>query len=272
MHPGEEPLKNSSNPSSSSFPVPDISLSETEFLRDLYDRARQSGALDPLFPGMVFYNVPGYLMKNLWPEKLEKWKKKPALMGFAANESGWKGKLDALQSTLEPDTGLVSLNKNFVMEGDSIALCAVKRMGHKDPSEIALCWIPLPSPGITLTAREDSESRFEYEGETFLHYRMSGQITLPPNETLLIPAARYRRLGPVFMLREITGLGAIALGILAHHGIALDAESYFRDCGNNRASGRPRKEDLIQAREFIARLCENVAARHPLWDRMNSLP
>ncbi len=269
MQPGEDPLQDHS--SRDSFWIPDLSMTEDQFLHELYSRAREFGVLDPLFPGMVLYNVPGHLMRNLWPEKLEQWKKKPVLMGFAANESGWKGKLDALQSRLDPNSGHATLQKNFVMQGSQcIALSSVPTAEAQSSSNVALCWVPLQDKGLQLAERTDAESRFEFGGETFLHYRMSGEVTLANQDFRIVSSSVYRRFGPVFMLREVTGLGAIALGILEHHGISVPSEKYLSECAQNRSQGRPKKSDLIQAQEFIGRLCESVPQRHPLWDRMKA--
>lgn len=272
MQPGDGPSRPSDN-SSSVFDLPDIALSEVDFLEYLFRRARELDALEPIFPGMVFYNVPAYLMKNLWPEKLEQWKKDPELMGFAANESGWKGKLDNLQSRFNTFNRKVTLHKNFVMHGRySIALCAAIDEQELNTSEVALCWISLQDPEIELIKRDDPASTFAYANQTFSHYRMEGQINLKKDDFKLIPASSYRRFGPVFMMREVTGLGAIALGLLAANGIQLEARQYIQQAGTNRQNGRPRKEDLLLARQYISRLCQEVSSRHALWDRMNSLP
>ncbi|MCB1171285.1 MAG: hypothetical protein KDK25_13155, partial [Leptospiraceae bacterium] len=88
----------------------------------------------------------------------------------------------------------------------------------------------------------------------------------------------YRRLAPQFMMREITGLGAIALGLLlnkntgqtAEKALEAELESYCAEVGEARQKGRPGKRNLKWAGEIISRLCQKDSQIHPLWHRLNS--
>ncbi|MBU45123.1 MAG: hypothetical protein CMN76_18070 [Spirochaetaceae bacterium] len=293
MHPGEKPFSKES-----SFLVPSLSLGETEFLQALYHEASRLGKLGPLFPGMVYYNVSGYLMKNLWPELYESRREQDGtILGYAANESGWQGKLNSLRSVLDTASGTARIDKNFVMEGPQfLALCRVTAPAHSDPatgeqkpqmsdhstgseatepesaaSRLAIVLLSSEDPGLHYSLRKDPESRFESEGRTFQHFRVQGEAKAVRFQ--IVSASRYRRFGPVFMMREITGLGAIAAGILNSAGqVPTDSLAYLERAGQNRANGRPTRQDLITARGFIHQLCESVTSHHPLWDRLDSAP
>ncbi|MCB1138586.1 MAG: hypothetical protein KDK23_07515, partial [Leptospiraceae bacterium] len=232
------------------------------------------------------------LLRNLWPELLDRWKQKPVMLGLAANETGWKGRLSLLRSTYDPASGMTNLDKAFVMEGSHcLALCAVTSLdsgqaekenqeesqadaigADKSPDRIAICRIPLSE--VQCTVRDDGESLFEFDGQKFHHYRIRGSLQIEAREAVVLEAGRYRRLAPQFMMREVTGLGAMALGLLQNSSDdkALESElqAYCAEVGLARQQGRPGKKNLKWAAEIIARLCQKKQDIHPLWHRLNA--
>lgn len=290
MHSGEAPSREV-------FPIFDPDLKETEFLSLLSQKAMETGRLDPLFPGMVTYNVTLHLLSHLWPAKLREWKSKPKIMGFAANESGGKIQLSSLRSWYDPSGQKAYLDKAFVMQGpELIALCRIhdeqdnsgntwnaadaKSLEDAGAAEVdsitdrqnqvALCEIHSSSPGLKYERREDPESNFLSEGQSFHHYRVAGYAAVSSEQCQLVDSSAYRRFGPVFMMREITGLGAIAMGLLQRKGKrnATEAEEYCLEVGQAREKGRPGKEHLKQAMEIIKELCQTGDSIHALWFRM----
>ncbi|MCB1303498.1 MAG: hypothetical protein KDK37_04450 [Leptospiraceae bacterium] len=240
-------------------------LPERDFLESLLLKAREGNRLEPVFPWMVFYNVTLYALRNLWSARFQELKKEPRLVGFAANESGWKGRLENLRSVVDPQTGSATLDKAFVMGAAAVFLCRTE-----DPSSLALVFADyLVDPALEKTVREDPESVFRWPEGELLHFRVKGQTRVSPQAIQLIPTSKYKQYGLRFMQREITGLSCIAAGLLqsANQDFELDLD----EMAVQRSSGRIRRETVEQSRQVIRRLCETQTDLHPLWKRLNSM-
>jgi hypothetical protein len=112
-------------------------LSEEDFLRRLEDDMAITGDLGELFPRMVAYNVPYFVLSQYWPEERTNLLKDPLFPAFCVAEAEWKGRLENLKGSLDLSSGRLTCEKTYVMQcdvmyvlvwaGEDLALCRVPR-------------------------------------------------------------------------------------------------------------------------------------------------
>lgn len=201
-----------------------MNLPEKDFCPWLVSTTARQGRLDQVFPLMVHYNVPLYAAFQLWgqdviPEELAG-SLRENLCAFAASEKGWRGRVGNLNSRVDPETGRLQADKNYVM-GDGQVLLLLRVNATED--QFALAWLPAENriyPGVSSQSRGEPDLLLYPRGEEhppldhfFLRlslpdYRSTGIVLSP-----VFSRRRYARLGLELPKRELTGLSLLALGL-----------------------------------------------------------
>lgn len=215
-------------------------------MRRLEAEMALTGNPGDVFPPMVSYNVPWFVIRQLWPEAASELAEAPRWMAFAAAEEGWRGRLDNIKSEAEAiaDGFRVSFSKTYVMTADRLllllagpegpALCRVERDPGWD-------WTERTEPGLSMTSSR---------GRTVAHYRVRGSAVVPASAVLSVPRRKYSRIGLLIPRREVTGMAMMALGMMRFLELA-EAPGLLseRDCIT-----RGRQQDSLGGAEVAAAL------------------
>ena len=246
-----------------------ISLPEKEFLPFLEETIAVSGNIGDGFPVMVAYNVPCFVLKNLWPARYNDLLQKPQRMSFAIAETGWRGKAANIQSILKLDEGraVVEFSKSYVID------CEALLVAVKCDDDLALVNLTAHAAGQTWQSRNENDICFTTsKGQVIDHFKVSGSIIIPGGEYQLVKPRDYARLAIQIPRREFTGLAAMALGIMKFHGVYGEDEllaSLRETIFSSRKESKIQKNAVVAAAAIIDELFKRVAAEklHPFWPR-----
>lgn len=191
-------------------------LSEEEFLRVLEETTAHSGNPGDVFPPMVSYNVPWFVLRDLWPAAHEALGADPQWMAFAAAEEGWRGRLDSIRSTVarEGERWRVQFAKTYVMTASELLLLVGSPQGP------GLCRVSA-DPNWDWTEREEEGLRLvSTRGRVVAHYRVRGAAVVSDGAVFSPGRRAYSRVGLVIPRREVTGMAMMALGMLRFLGLS----------------------------------------------------
>ena len=247
-----------------------LALAEGEFLDTLEQLMAESGNPGNVFPPMVSYNVPWFVLRELWPEAYEALKTAPVWMAFAAAEDGWRGRLDNLRSSAAPEGALwrVEFQKSYVMTATRLLLLLGGAHGP------ALCqlnpqsaweWVERVEPGLRLVSGH---------GRVVAHHRVRGSATVR-TDAIFSPGRRaYSRVGLLIPRREVTGMAMMAIGMLRFLGRPPDATLIGeRDrIRAGRAAGRLAGEETTAALRILDRFYASTEgdSLEPFWAMVRS--
>jgi hypothetical protein len=256
-------------------------MTEREFFVAAQQQLRETGEVGDVFPCMVEWNVPRFILDHLWPEALSHFPPQritglPALC-YAASETGWNQRIQNIKSSAEKHidgTFHLHLNKAYMLQATTVLLLL------RLEDEFCLATIPLSDAqgGLTLIERDEPHTIFNSSnGNAILHYRLSGTITVDAGNVHPIKERAYSVYGVQIPGREITGLALLAVALADHHsyrGIE-DRRNWFRE-GEAlllaaRENRRLQKEDISLAIELIEAFSKSPIQKHAIWDQWTSL-
>jgi len=233
-------------------------LEEREFHSLLLTEARRTRNLADVLPAMITYNVPLFVLRNLFPDSLPQLFETTTL-SLAVAEEGWRGRLSGLKSRFTPENQTLLFSKSHVMESDTIAV--VSRAEEK----IALCLVPWQE--ISTTENRKELELASSSGALIRHFRISGQAKM--DRWILLPERHYQKIALQIPLRELTSL---AILVTALHGKNLawsSSDLALRDgIWNARAIHGPLKDFAPAARMLIGKFAGSGFATGPFWQSL----
>lgn len=259
-----------------------LELAEREFHEKITETMRRTGSVGDVIPAMITYNVPGYILKELWPAAFERWLARPVYMAFAVAEDGWGGRIDRIASRVETlQDGLrLTFSKSYVIECEEILVLA--RAGDLSGEEFALCRVPR-------TEEQDWQSRGEpgvlletSDGRKIDHYRVSATVELDPIDVLAISKRKYTPLGIRIPRRELSSLALIAASLLEHlelrpttgpaaELLADRAERIVAAREAGRLSGGEMRAAVEMLDVFFQKVAAAQAVVHPFWENVRRM-
>lgn len=256
-------------------------MTEREFFVAAQQQLRATGEVGDVFPCMVEWNVPRFILGHLWPEVLSQLPPQritglPTLC-FAASETGWNQRIQNLKSyarAVGDGTFTLHLNKAYLLQATTVLLLL------RLEDEFCLATIPLSDAkaGLTLIERDEPHTVFNTSnGSAILHYRLSGTIAVEAGRVHPIKERAYSLYGVQIPGREITGLALLAVALADHHsyhGIE-DRRNWFRE-GEAillaaRENRRLQKNDMSLAIELIEAFSKSTIRKHAIWEQWTSL-
>ncbi|MCB1309853.1 MAG: hypothetical protein KDK30_16800 [Leptospiraceae bacterium] len=246
--------------------------SESDFQRFLIQTVRHSGQLGDALPLMIERNVPYYIMQNLWPSAWERFRQSPCRVAFAIAETGWRGRIDNLQSRVSEGGGGFSLlfQKSYVISSDLMILAA------REKDDFALCYVPRDDSQSWQSRNEPGVKFDSTQFGVVDHHYVQGQCSLGPEEVCILKKRDYLRFGLQIPLREVCSMALLAYGILQYHGLDTEPiESTVNASISARDKDRLGKEDLDSA-QVILRYFQDATGKagihiHPFWERVKQM-
>jgi len=256
-------------------------MTEREFFIAAQQTLRETGEIGDVFPCMVEWNVPRFILSHLWPDVLSQYPPQQITgfphLCFAASETGWNQRIQNLKSyagRLGDGTFALHLDKAYVMQAETVLLLL------RLDGEFCLATIPLPDVQDTLrlTERDEAHTIFRTStGNTILHYRLSGETVIEAGRVHPIKERAYSLYGVQIPAREITGLALLAIALADHHGYRgiEDDRNRFHD-GETlllaaRENRRLQKNDISLAIELIEAFSKSPIQKHAIWEQWTSL-
>ncbi len=247
-----------------------FSLSEADFLRKLEEVMALTGNPGDAFGPMVSYNVPWFLLRELWPQAFEELSRRPLWMAFAAAEEGWRGRLDNIRSRAASVSGghHVEFAKTYVMTADRLLVLLA---GTDGPCLALLA----PSADWEWAQREEAGLHIaSTRGREVRHYRVRGSAVVGSADLLAVPRRAYTRVGMLVPRREITGMAFLALGKLRHLGRGVPDE-LRAECDRvleARAGGRLGGQEVMGSLRVLDAFFELTADAplEPFWSVIRS--
>ncbi len=242
-------------------------LSEEDFLRRLEDDMAITGDLGELFPRMVAYNVPYFVLSQYWPEERANLFKDPLFLAFCVAEAGWKGRLENLKGSLDLSSGRLTCEKTYVMQ------CDVMYILVWAGEDLALCRVPR-NPSQIWTSRQEDTVRFVSKtGAVRDHFIVSVDQILKSEEYVTLRKRNYVRAGMTIPRREMTGLAIVALGYMRFLKEDVSDLIGLRDeVLQARATGELGAEAVHAASQIFHQLLRILPPdAHPFWGRAGSL-
>lgn len=245
--------------------------SDRVFFQNLYNRFRDEGNLGDVFGEMVAWNVPRFILGELWPEKLQSMDSSLRL-AFTAAEAGWKGRIDNIKSRLLEEEGalIYDFDKSYVMECD--VMVSLGRLGD----EFSLVWLP-KSSSQTWTEREETEIRLPKSNGTYLHhYFVKGKERVEKENTMPLSRRAYARVGLQIPRREITGLAILSGALMEKYSVLGKGEkSALVNLLSIREKDSLTREDAGTASEFLdsfyAIAQKEKIDLHPFWFKFQEM-
>jgi hypothetical protein len=250
-------------------------MTEREFFVALQQKVRETGEIGDVFPCMVEWNVPRFLLSHLWPDVLSQFQAQEItglpLFCYAASETGWNQRIQNMKSRAEENgdgSFTLHLNKAWVMQAEMILL--LLRLAD----DFCLALIPFSDAQkrFTLIERDEPHTVFHTsDGNTVLHYRLSGTAAIDSDRVHPIKERNYSLYGVQIPAREITGLALLAAaladrhdyrGIREHRSRFQDGESLLLSARENR---RLSKNDIVLAMQLIEIFAGSPIKKHALW-------
>lgn len=256
-------------------------MTEREFFESARQQLRETGELGDVFPCMVEWNVPRFLLRQLWPDVLSQYPSqqitgKPHLC-FAASETGWKQRIENIQSRARKTADgryELQLDKAYVMQGETILLLL------RLEDEFCLALIPFPdsSEELTLIEREEPHTIFESsQGQRILHYRLKGTVIVDSVCVHPIKRRSYSLSGIQVPGREITGLALLAITLAEVHSYAESQglRDRFRLAEKALLTAREKKRQTKDDVKLALGIIQDFAAlpvpKHSLWTAWKGL-
>lgn len=227
----------------------DYQLDERSFLNLLEDGMAQTGDLGDLFPRMVAYNVPLYVLTSYWPAERDRLIGTTEFPAFCVAEAGWKGRIENLQGHLDAAQRRVVFEKTYVMQCDVIY--ALLRAGDG----LAICRVPASKSQEWRSRGEDAGRFVSRQGVVRDHFIVRTDEVLEPDSFVLIRKRSYVAAGVAIPRREITGLAMLALG-------------YMRFLGEDTTYLQSLREQILQAREHGRLDGEAVSAAGEIYNQL----
>lgn len=277
-------------------------LREDEFLFWMQERILQHGNLSDAFPWMVSYNVPLFLIKRFWPEKINKIISSQNFVSFAIAEKGWHGNIKNLKSRLEKNIKQdaqekrVCYHKSYVMDCDAL-LIAVRSEG-----QFAFIWTDAQKEKCAEKSNSqpdcDPMSKLDYQiwcsrnepdilfqttdGNIYDHFFVRGREMVDRQRILQIDLKEYKKAALQIPRREISSLAFLALCLLEYHGLAGSKVKDWQDkivasrshsyLNNYKKNNSLEKNILGFAKEVINYFNATIKAKgvknHPFWNRL----
>lgn len=260
-----------------------LDLSEADFHAKIKERMRATGSVGDVIPAMITYNVPGFILRELWPAAYTRWEDAPVFMAFAIAEDGWRGRIDNVKSALTPvgDGYELKFAKSYVLDCEQILILA--RGDFPDGEDFAICRVPRDDDQ-TWESRNEPGVRLETsDGRVIDHNRVSGTVALARDDVLPITRRRYSPLGIRIPRRELTSLSVISIALLEHLELKLsgadgdflaDREARIlmaREAG--RLSGGEMRA-AVEILDVFFRLTDELPENsrvHPFWDNVRRM-
>lgn len=254
----------------SNGPASWFALSEVDFCQRLEAVMAETGNPGDAFPPMVSYNVPWFLLRELWPARYALQSQRPCWMAFCAAEEGWRGRLDNVRSEAMPVSSGYSIRfaKTYVMTADLYLMLLRAEQGP------ALALVPRSSDWSWQERTEQGLHLRGSDGREVSHSRVSGEALIAA-EQLLQPARRaYTRVGMLIPRREITSMAFMALGKRRHLGMVTATDGHTLGDSEDRstvlagrAAGRLGGMETVAATRILDRFFEDTrhAALEPFW-------
>ena len=253
-----------------------IHLSETDFHRLLKRRIAETGEIGDVFPLMVGHNLPHHLLRKLWPERWTRFAENPGWIAFAAAETGWRGRVENIDSRIRSDAKgqVLHFKKSHVITSDVMLILA------KCDQDLALAFVPRSESQNWRTRGEPGVQMRSSDGALFDHHHVEGEQRLARDDFIRIDKKTYARFGIQLPRRELTSLAVIALGLLEHHGVNFASDLnriHERESRVLKSRERERigRADADAAEEilnfFYAKIQEADIRPHPFWERVREL-
>ncbi|MCB1173943.1 MAG: hypothetical protein KDK39_10270 [Leptospiraceae bacterium] len=261
-------------------------------------QALRSGAGEgDVLPVLIQHNVPNRILGQFWPELLTASRAASLRLAFAAAEDGWRGRIENLESRClaRPDgqSWQITMKKSHVIACDRvIGLLRAPTTENSAAERLALLALDLAEPGIAgihVSARQEpglrlpcsqsagsGSQRPAYVGHSRLEADL--QLTMEQSGQLqLITSADYKELGQGIPAWELSSMALMAMAVLEHHGLRIDAQIKAQmDLllqARSRAGGTRRL--LVQARAIWRYFFHQVAQKgitvHPFWQQVARL-
>jgi hypothetical protein len=235
-------------------------LPEKEFHQALVQTLEKTGRLGDVFPAMVTYNVPLFLLKKLWPECIELIKKSRSI-AFAAAEEGWRGRVEHISSTID-ENGVLNFSKSYVLESEKVLLLV--RCREEKQFALAL---------INFSDADQKDERKEIalqnsSDERIGHYRIKGNCQAEAFQK--ISQSAYSRQAIFVPLREASSLALLAASLLRRSG----KSSFEKECAaimEARGLGKIKREILEPVREILSAFYSADIEREPFWAEINKM-
>ncbi len=251
-----------------------LTLDERSFHEAIVARMRATGSVGDVIPAMITYNVPGFILKELWPAAFAEWLARPVFMAFAVAEEGWAGRIDNIHSKVRAvgDGFELEFAKSYVISCEAMLVLARDENG----GELVLCrlprsdlqtWASRQEPGVLLTASD---------GTVYDHFRVSGKEAVKGENILPLTRRQYTPFGIRIPRRELSSLALISVGALDFLGIAPGGadgallQEKSRLVLEARAAGRLGGTEMaaaVQVLDVFFRATEDAGAQiHPFWE------
>jgi hypothetical protein len=256
-------------------------MTESEFFTALQQKVRETGEIGDVFPCMVEWNVPRFLLSHLWPDVLSQSPTQKItglpLFCYAASETGWNQRIQNIKSRAEKNgdgSFTLHLNKAYVMQAETILL--LLRLAD----DFCLAMIPFSDAQkrFTLMERDEPHTVFNASnGNAVLHYRLSGTATVDSGRVHSIKERAYSLYGVQIPAREIIGLALLAVALADHHSFHAieDRRHWFREGETQlfaaRDNRRLQKHDISLAIELIEAFAKSPIQKHAIWEQWTSL-
>lgn len=252
-----------------------MALDEVAFIKELQSLLQKGAGEGDVIPLMIQYNVPLFVLHNVWPEKEAELRAHNTRLAFAVAEDGWQGKVYNIKSNLqaagEKDHFQLQFQKSYVIDCDAMLVLA------RYANDFAICYVPREA------STQDWQSRGEADvllptrsGTSVDHYRVQADLSLREVEFQPISQKAYARLGMQIPLREASSLCLLSLALLRKTGIPCDTlKDHETALLAARARGRLKRADMQAAREILNVFYEKIEAAqlevHPFWLRAKGL-
>ncbi len=262
-----------------------LEANEGDYQRALQRRLEQTGLVGDVFPAMVMFNVPVFLLRNLWPDRYAALLKQPERLMFGAAEENWKGRLENLRARCVRggESYKLTFRKTYVMDCDalivlgmphgedgraldgSVALAFVRRKDGDD----AQTWTPRTEDGLTLERTAESDmSHFIVEAK---------ELSVPADDVVVLDRAVYSKYGAQLMRRELTSMALLSAAMLRREQVMVPEK--FQENEQRlleaRDSGKLRGTHMARASAMLSTFFELAEAQpvtlHPLWDRIRAM-
>lgn len=255
-----------------------LKLNEADFIIALQAMLLQGASEGDVIPLMIQYNVPLYVLKQIWPAKENELRGTSIRLAFAVAEDGWQGKVANLQSQLiapiskHSETQYkLNFKKSYVIECDAMLVLACYQDG------LAACFVKRDESLQLWQSRAEHDMQLPLRAGGFIdHFRVQAQQDLDRGEFHPISQKAYARLGIQIPLREASSLSLLALAIMRRAGLDTDhLNSQAEALIHARTRGRLKRSEMTMARIILNYFYESIENRslsvHPFWLRTKGL-
>src|SRR6185369_15344311 len=99
---------------------------ERQFFQELIDTVSESGEIADVFPDMVVFNVPLYVLNRFWHAEYKDITNHFQFPSFCIAEDNWRGRVENVQAEVKKAGGhfKLSFKKTYVMTADVLFVFA----------------------------------------------------------------------------------------------------------------------------------------------------